>query len=221
MGTMDQEEQRDRVKKDCGCSGESQRQRSCIGRAEAAGVWTVKPGLPGLGSSRKHPHAMQPFAAFFANFCCFFFFSQNSYLLEQASCQDVAIEMFALDPGCDSCSTAMLGKSTSPRSDRKHSPGRTENNKLWLTSSSETLQYAPWCNSLVSWYQEKTNIHLILEEQASKGHFFLHRSLICCQVKVVKPCADQGMLCYYHQLFCVCVCAHACDPDVSLLFISQ
>lgn len=40
--------------------------------------------------------------------------SQNSYLLEQASCQDVAIEMFALDPGCDSCNTTMLGKSTPP-----------------------------------------------------------------------------------------------------------
>lgn len=130
MGTMDQEEQRDGVKKDCGCSGEPQRQTSCFGRAEAAEVWTAQPGLKGLGSSRKHPHATQPIVALCANFCCFYFFSQNSYLLEQASCQDVAIEMFALNPGCDSCSTAMLGKSTPPRSGRKHNPSCTENNKL-------------------------------------------------------------------------------------------
>lgn len=78
-----------------------------------------------------------------------FFFtssSQNSYLLEQASCQDVTTETFAPAPGCDSCSTSMLGKSH-PLSCRKHNLGCTGNNLLWLTSSSETLQSAPLCSS--------------------------------------------------------------------------
>lgn len=73
MGTMDREEQRDRVKKYCGCSGVPQRQKSCFGRAEAAGAWTAQPGLQGLGSRTEHPQAMQPLATLFANFCCFFF----------------------------------------------------------------------------------------------------------------------------------------------------
>lgn len=73
-----------------------------------------------------------PLPLFLPTFVVFSSSSQNSYLLEQASCQDVAIEMFALDPGCDSCSTTMLGKPTPPpaTSDRKHNPGCTENNKL-------------------------------------------------------------------------------------------
>lgn len=55
-----------------------------------------------------------PLPLFLPTFVVFSSSSQNSYLLEQASCQDVTIEMFALDPGCDSCSTTMLGKPTPP-----------------------------------------------------------------------------------------------------------
>lgn len=86
----------------------------CFGRAEGAGAWTAQPGLQGLGNRREHPHEVQPLQLFLPTFVLFISSSQNSYLLEHASCQDVAIETFAPDPGCDSCSTTMLGKSQPP-----------------------------------------------------------------------------------------------------------
>lgn len=78
------------------------RQRSCFGRAEE-GTWTARPGLQGLESRREHPHAVQPFASLLPTSVGFSPSSQNSYLLEQASCQDVTIEMFALDSVAQFC----------------------------------------------------------------------------------------------------------------------
>lgn len=66
------------------------------------------------GAGRSIRKQCSPLQLFLPTSVVFSSSSQNSYLLEQASCQDVAIEMFALDPGCDSCSTTMLGKSTLP-----------------------------------------------------------------------------------------------------------
>lgn len=146
------------------------RQGGCFGRVEGAGAQIAQPGLQRPGSRREHLHEVQPLQLFLPTFVLFSSSSQNSHLLEQASCQDVAIETFAPDPGCDSCSTTMLGKSTPlpPTSGRKHNPDCTENNKLWLTSSSETLQYDPLCHSPASWYQEGINIHLDPPQQASR-----------------------------------------------------
>lgn len=193
----------------------------CFGRAEGAGAWTAQPGLQGLGNRREHPHEVQPLQLFLPTFVLFISSSQNSYLLEHASCQDVAIETFAPDPGCDSCSTTMLGKSQPPppTSGRKHNPGYTENNKFWLTSSSETLQYAPLCNSPASWYQEGINIHLIPQQQASRGYFSQHSSFSHGHFQVVQLflalCWPGNALLLTPTGLCVCVCAS--DPDLSLL----
>jgi len=77
--------------------------------------WLGTVGCMAQGSEVKASACNAAFAALLANFCSFFSSSsQNSYLLEQASCQDVTIETFAPAPGCDSCSTNMLGKSLPP-----------------------------------------------------------------------------------------------------------
>lgn len=145
-------------------------QGGCFGRVEGAGAQTARPGLQRPGSRREHLHEMQPLQLFLPTSALFSSSSQNSHLLGQASCQDVAIETFTPDPGCDSCSTTMLGKSTPlpPTSGRKHNPDCTENNKLWLISPSETLQYDPLCDSPASCYQEGINIYLDPQQQASR-----------------------------------------------------
>lgn len=80
-------------------------------KQERAGAWTAQPSLQSLGSRREHQCEVQPLQLFLPTFVLFSSSSQNRYLSEQASCQDVAIQMFVPDSGCDSCSTATLGKS--------------------------------------------------------------------------------------------------------------
>lgn len=86
-------------------------QGGVLAKQERAGAWTAQPSLQSLGSRREHQCEVQPLQLFLPTFVLFSSSSQNRYLSEQASCQDVAIQMFVPDSGCDSCSTATLGKS--------------------------------------------------------------------------------------------------------------
>lgn len=228
MGTMDREEQRDRVKKDCGCSGVPQRQRSCFGRAEAAGSWTAQPGLQGRGSRREHPQAMQPFAALFPTFVFFSSSSQNSYLLEQASCQDVAIEMFALDPGCDLCSTTMLGKSTPPQQVAENIILAVLKITNFDSLPLQKLFSMPHYAILQS---PGTKTEIICIESLKSKHL---GALFPAQILQLWSCWSGETLRWPRNVLllsptillvcicvCVCVCVYACHPDLSMLFISQ
>lgn len=143
MGTMGREGQGDRVKKDRGCSGVPQRQREKL-------FWQSRgrslDSTARSAGSGEQEGASTCDAAFYSSFCQLLLVFLSllkivtcwNKLLARMSQLRCLLLILAVTPVAKLCWVNQLPP---PTSGRKHNPGCSENNKLWLISSSETLQY--------------------------------------------------------------------------------
>lgn len=90
-----------------------------------------------------------PLQFFLPTFVGSFFFSQNSYLLEQASCQNVAIQMFVLDPGCDVARYAAMWLPVAQLCWVSQPPQKWQETQSWLHWKQQTLTHFLFRNSSV------------------------------------------------------------------------